>query len=173
MVTQKRQTPPNTNCAIHLWPTTSNTTSGGCSGSKASISSCGTKKPIQTMSPCHVSTMQSGTGPVSVIDNCATRTARAATRISSSAQAGMAAIDNTLAKVCTKVILIYQRYISRYRMKSCRYWPSCSAYAIEALALHGLGGMYYALARLLRCHPWCAGGIDFPPGHHHRREHRG
>lgn len=44
----------------------------------------------------------------------------------------------------------------------CRYLPTCSDYALEALATHGLGrGAWLALRRLLRCHPW--GGSDYDP----------
>jgi putative membrane protein insertion efficiency factor len=43
----------------------------------------------------------------------------------------------------------------------CRFHPTCSAYAMEAINVHGCGkGCYYALRRVLRCHPWHAGGID-------------
>lgn len=46
----------------------------------------------------------------------------------------------------------------------CRFWPSCSAYAEEALRRHGArGGAVLAVRRLLRCHPFHAGGIDPVP----------
>jgi putative membrane protein insertion efficiency factor len=53
---------------------------------------------------------------------------------------------------------------------SCRYYPSCSAYAVLALQRHGvLRGSWLAVRRLLRCHPWAAGGIDdVPPARPHR-----
>ena len=60
----------------------------------------------------------------------------------------------------------YQRWISPLLPPSCRFHPSCSAYAIEALQVHGLlrGGALTAW-RLLRCAPWHPGGIDpVPPG---------
>ena len=46
----------------------------------------------------------------------------------------------------------------------CRFEPTCSAYALEALERHGAGaGSYLTVARIVRCHPWCAGGIDPVP----------
>ena len=43
----------------------------------------------------------------------------------------------------------------------CRYYPSCSAYALRAVQFHGaLRGSWYTASRLLRCHPWAAGGYD-------------
>ena len=50
------------------------------------------------------------------------------------------------------------------RPSPCRYWPSCSAYAIEALERHGLvRGGALAARRLLRCHPWGGHGVDPVP----------
>ncbi len=47
----------------------------------------------------------------------------------------------------------------------CRYYPSCSAYALRAVEVHGAArGSWLALRRLLRCHPWAAGGYDPVPG---------
>lgn len=46
----------------------------------------------------------------------------------------------------------------------CRYFPSCSAYALEAVTVHGaFKGLGLSMSRLLRCHPWAAGGIDRVP----------
>ncbi|MDR2031785.1 MAG: membrane protein insertion efficiency factor YidD [Azoarcus sp.] len=61
----------------------------------------------------------------------------------------------------------YQLGISPLLGPRCRFYPSCSDYALEAIAVHGLrkGGLL-ALARVLRCHPWHPGGIDpVPPVH--------
>jgi uncharacterized protein len=60
----------------------------------------------------------------------------------------------------------YQRWISPALPPSCRFYPSCSAYAIEALQVHGLlRGVALASWRLLRCAPWHPGGVDpVPPG---------
>ena len=47
---------------------------------------------------------------------------------------------------------------------ACRFEPSCSAYALEALQRHGaMAGAALGAARLLRCHPWCEGGLDPVP----------
>ena len=47
---------------------------------------------------------------------------------------------------------------------SCRYYPSCSGYAVEALQMHGaLAGSYLAVRRICRCVPWCDGGDDPVP----------
>ena len=47
----------------------------------------------------------------------------------------------------------------------CRFEPSCSSYAMQALQQHGaVRGATLSAARLLRCHPWCAGGFDPVPG---------
>lgn len=51
-----------------------------------------------------------------------------------------------------------------FRQPRCRYYPSCSTYAVEALRVHGpLRGSVLAGGRLLRCHPWSPGGIDHVP----------
>ncbi len=65
------------------------------------------------------------------------------------------------------LIRVYQRVISPWTVSSCRYYPSCSAYAVEALRVHGaLRGGWLAVRRLGRCHPWTAGGVDHVPARH-------
>jgi putative membrane protein insertion efficiency factor len=61
----------------------------------------------------------------------------------------------------------YQRGVSPMLPASCRYVPSCSSYAAEALRVHGAArGGWLALRRLLRCHPWGGSGYDpVPPRH--------
>jgi putative membrane protein insertion efficiency factor len=61
-------------------------------------------------------------------------------------------------------IRLYQRLISPVLGPHCRFAPSCSHYAAEALQLHGpLRGTVLAVRRVLRCHPWNAGGHDPVP----------
>lgn len=62
----------------------------------------------------------------------------------------------------TKLISGYQRFISPARPATCRYHPTCSQYALDALKQHGaLKGSLMAVARILRCHPFVKGGIDY------------
>jgi uncharacterized protein len=61
-------------------------------------------------------------------------------------------------------IRFYQRWISPSTPASCRFYPSCSEYAAEAMARHGVvRGGWLALRRLLRCHPFHPGGYDPVP----------
>jgi putative membrane protein insertion efficiency factor len=61
-------------------------------------------------------------------------------------------------------IRLYQWTISPLLGVNCRFAPSCSAYAIEAIATHGaLRGLWLALRRILRCHPWGGSGYDPVP----------
>lgn len=58
----------------------------------------------------------------------------------------------------------YQLLFSHWIQAGCRYQPSCSAYAMQALAKHGAcAGSYMAAARILRCNPFCLGGHDPVP----------
>jgi putative membrane protein insertion efficiency factor len=62
------------------------------------------------------------------------------------------------------LIRAYQMLISPVLGPRCRFYPSCSQYAVEALLLHGvLRGGWLALRRLSRCHPWHPGGVDPVP----------
>ncbi len=55
----------------------------------------------------------------------------------------------------------YQRFISPVLPPSCRFVPTCSQYAIDAIELYGpTHGVFLAARRLLRCHPLCSGGFD-------------
>jgi putative membrane protein insertion efficiency factor len=62
------------------------------------------------------------------------------------------------------LIRAYQLTVSPILGPRCRYYPSCSNYALEALDTHGLGrGLQLAVSRILRCHPMSAGGLDPVP----------
>jgi hypothetical protein len=62
------------------------------------------------------------------------------------------------------VITLYQRLVSPFLGPRCRFYPSCSQYAKEAVLKHGvLRGSALALGRLARCHPWNPGGVDAVP----------
>jgi len=62
------------------------------------------------------------------------------------------------------LIRVYQRAVSPLFPPSCRFLPTCSAYAAEAIAVHGaFKGSLLSLRRILRCHPLCQGGLDPVP----------
>lgn len=67
-------------------------------------------------------------------------------------------------KILISIIRAYQYLLSPLMGPSCRFYPSCSCYAQEALEHHGvIKGSWLALRRLLRCHPWHPGGVDPVP----------
>ena len=69
-----------------------------------------------------------------------------------------------VARALLAVVGFYQRAISPALPPRCRFQPTCSAYAAEALAVHGAGrGSWLALCRLLKCAPWHPGGLDLVP----------
>ncbi|MEW5781839.1 MAG: membrane protein insertion efficiency factor YidD [Pseudomonadota bacterium] len=73
-------------------------------------------------------------------------------------------MKNLLAKPLIWLVRAYQLLISPFFPPSCRFHPTCSHYAIEALEKHGpLWGTWLALRRVLRCHPWHPGGHDPVP----------
>ncbi len=66
-----------------------------------------------------------------------------------------------LAHIFAIPVRIYRLLFSPWVGHSCRFQPTCSAYALEALEIHGgLKGAYLTLRRILRCHPWGKSGYD-------------
>jgi uncharacterized protein len=62
------------------------------------------------------------------------------------------------------LVRAYQLLVSPLLGPRCRFYPSCSAYAVEALRVHGaLRGTWLAVRRVGRCHPWNPGGVDTVP----------
>jgi len=76
-----------------------------------------------------------------------------------------------IARALVALVRGYQVWISPMLLPSCRFQPSCSAYAVEALQTHGaVFGSWLTLRRLLRCAPWHPGGVDeVPPARALRR----
>ena len=69
-----------------------------------------------------------------------------------------------LARLLTAAIVAYRRYLSPALPARCRFYPSCSTYAVEAITTHGaVRGAWLTLRRLLRCHPFHPGGFDPVP----------
>jgi putative membrane protein insertion efficiency factor len=62
------------------------------------------------------------------------------------------------------IIRVYQKILSPFLPRTCRFYPTCSAYYIEALKKYGFfKGSYIGIKRILRCHPWNDGGYDPVP----------
>ncbi len=76
--------------------------------------------------------------------------------------------------VLVAFLRVYRFAISPLYGDVCRYYPSCSAYALEAVQVHGaIRGSWMSVRRLARCHPWARGGIDpVPPPHDRASPHR-
>ncbi len=67
-------------------------------------------------------------------------------------------------KIFISIIRFYQKRISPLKPPSCRFYPTCSNYAIEAITKYGaLHGGFLAIKRILRCNPFCRGGYDPVP----------
>ncbi len=64
-------------------------------------------------------------------------------------------------KLLIGVIKFYRKFISPFKKPCCRFYPTCSSYAIEAIEKYGtIKGSCLAVRRLLKCHPWNDGGYD-------------
>ena len=73
-------------------------------------------------------------------------------------------LSHCLAGVLVVPVVFYQKIISPFTPPSCRFTPTCSEYARQALLKHGpVKGLYLAVRRLLRCHPWGGSGYDPVP----------
>lgn len=70
-----------------------------------------------------------------------------------------------MSKFCIFLINLYRKYVSPLKGRaSCRFYPTCSCYAVEAYEKHGFfGGSYLTFRRIVRCNPFCEGGIDKVP----------
>jgi uncharacterized protein len=67
-----------------------------------------------------------------------------------------------LRRIATAPVRFYQRFVSPGLPARCKYYPSCSEYAVQAVKRYGiLRGVVLATWRLLRCNPWSHGGVDF------------
>ena len=68
------------------------------------------------------------------------------------------------ARVLVWIVGLYRRFISPLFPRHCRYEPTCSAYMVEAIKVHGAArGLAMGIRRIGRCHPWAPGGIDRVP----------
>jgi putative membrane protein insertion efficiency factor len=69
-----------------------------------------------------------------------------------------------MSRLLVWVLRAYQLVLSPMLGQNCRFYPSCSSYAIEALQVHGAArGSLLAARRVCRCHPWNEGGVDLVP----------
>ena len=69
---------------------------------------------------------------------------------------------SALRNAATAPVWVYQRLVSPALPRRCKYHPTCSSYAVEAIRRYGiLRGVVLAAWRLLRCNPWSHGGVDF------------
>jgi putative membrane protein insertion efficiency factor len=73
-------------------------------------------------------------------------------------------IETMLRQAAVIPIRAYRVFVSPFLPPACRFEPSCSEYAIEAVVVHGIPrGAWLALRRILRCHPWSKAGVDQVP----------
>ena len=67
-------------------------------------------------------------------------------------------------KILILIVRFYRKYISVLKPPTCRFYPTCSQYAIEAIEKYGaIKGSFMAIRRILRCHPYHPGGYDPVP----------
>ena len=66
-----------------------------------------------------------------------------------------------ISRILILIIRLYQKFISPLKGPTCRFYPTCSAYSIEAIKKYGpIKGSYLSLRRILKCHPFHEGGYD-------------
>ncbi len=64
-------------------------------------------------------------------------------------------------KILVSCINFYRNYLSGYKLRCCRFYPSCSEYAVEAIGKKGaVKGLFLSLIRIIRCNPFSKGGYD-------------
>ena len=64
-------------------------------------------------------------------------------------------------RIILKLIILYRKNISPLKKPTCRFVPTCSQYALEAVEKYGaIKGMYFIIRRILKCHPFNPGGYD-------------
>lgn len=69
-----------------------------------------------------------------------------------------------MARILLWLLTVYRLAISPFLGRNCRFFPTCSDYATEALSRHGAArGLWLILKRITRCHPWNPGGFDPVP----------
>jgi putative membrane protein insertion efficiency factor len=74
-------------------------------------------------------------------------------------------------KIVQAPIHVYRKVISPLKPPVCRFYPTCSAYALEAIEVHGaLKGSFLAAKRIVKCHPFHPGGVDLVPPKHEEKK---
>ncbi|MGI6588002.1 MAG: membrane protein insertion efficiency factor YidD [Peptococcia bacterium] len=64
-------------------------------------------------------------------------------------------------KLALFLLKSYQKYLSPLKGATCRFYPSCSQYTIDAIKKYGVGqGCFLGIKRIVKCHPWHPGGYD-------------
>ena len=70
---------------------------------------------------------------------------------------------NIVERIIFRIIRFYQTFVSPNLKVNCRFYPSCSQYTLKTIQEYGVfKGCAKSLKRILRCHPFCQGGIDLP-----------
>ncbi|MEJ5226467.1 membrane protein insertion efficiency factor YidD [Thermodesulfovibrio sp.] len=69
-------------------------------------------------------------------------------------------INSLVSNFLIFIIKVYRRFISPLMPPACRFYPTCSVYAEEAIKKYGIKGIYLAIKRILKCHPFHPGGYD-------------